>query len=209
MNTSFSDDPNAEYPFEPSADEERTDMREHIVEQMDGNAEAAEVAIAAADEFAEAMQELETQREKVKDLEDQLLRRAAEFQNYRRRTNEDLARAVARGHAEVVTPMLEILDDLRRSREAAEEAAQKEKGGALYQALKDGVDLIYQNFENALSGFGVQEIAALGQPFNEDLHEALMRTPSDEPSGTVVGEIRKGYVMGDRVLRHAQVIVSQ
>lgn len=208
MNTPFSD-LNAEFPFDESADHERADMRDHIVEQMDGNAEAAEVAIAAADELAGAMQELEANREKVKELEDQLLRRAAEFQNYRRRTSEDLANAVERGHAEMAAAMVDILDDLHRSREAADEAAQKERGGALYQVLKDGVDMISQNFVNALAGFGVREIRAIGQPFDETFHEALLRTPSDQPSGTVVGEIRKGYLIGDKVLRHAQVVVSQ
>ena len=208
MSTS-SPDLNAEAPFDGSAENERTTMRNTIVEQMDGNTEAAEVAIAAADELAAAMQELEVHREKVKELEDQLLRRAAEFQNYRRRTSEDLANAVERGHAEMAVAMVDILDDLRRSRDAADEAAKKEQGGALYQALKDGVDLIYQNFETALAGFNVKAIDSIGQPFNEAFHEALMRAPSEQPSGTVVGEIRKGYLIGDRVLRHAQVVVSQ
>jgi molecular chaperone GrpE len=195
-----------------AAPQEHEETRDQVAEQMDGNADAAQVALAAADELAETMAELDTHRERVRDLEDQLLRRAAEFQNYRRRTQEDLATASSRGRAEVAERMTEVLDDLRRTREAAEQAASGEGGGGgpLYQSLKQGVDLVYKKLEDALSSFGVRPIEAVGQPFDENLHEALMQSESDEHApGTVVGEIQKGYMLGDRVLRHAQVVVAR
>lgn len=154
--------------------------------------------------------ELEAARERLREVEDQLLRRAAEFQNYRRRTQEDLAFAAERGRREVILRMIEVLDDLWRSREAAERAAEHEKAGPLFETLKHGVDLVYQKFEDALAAFGVAPIAAVGQPFDERLHEALLQEPADGAApGTVVSEIRKGYMMGERVLRHAQVVVAQ
>ncbi len=154
--------------------------------------------------------EPEDYREQARRLEEQLLRRAAEFQNYRRRTDDEMATAAARGRAEVVLPLLDVLDDLRRSLEAAEAAAEEEQGGLAYQALKTGVDLVTQKFEGTLRSFGVEEIAAVGEPFDENLHEAMMQQETaDAPAGTVLGEVQKGYRMGDRILRHARVVVAQ
>lgn len=154
--------------------------------------------------------ELELHREQTRQLEEQLLRRAAEFQNYRRRTEAELGQAATRGRGEVVLPLLDVLDDLRRSLDAAEEAGDEEQGGSTYQALKTGVDLVYKKFEDTLRTLGVEEINAVGEPFDEDLHEAMMQQEAAEVApGTVIGEIQKGYRMGDRVLRHARVIVSR
>jgi molecular chaperone GrpE len=184
--------------------------QDQVAEQMEGNSDAAEVALKAADEIADVLAEMEVERDKVKELEDQLLRRAAEFQNYRRRTQEDLAYAAERGRAEVVTRMIEVLDDLRRTREAAEEMATVEKSGPLYDALKEGVDLVYKKLEDNLASFGVRPIEAVGQPFDERFHEALMQQDSpDWAPGTVLAEIQKGYTMGERVLRHVQVVVAR
>jgi molecular chaperone GrpE len=72
------------------------------------------------------------------------------------------------------------------------------------------VDLVYRKFEAALAGLGVRRLEAVGQPFDENLHEALAQQPSEEhPSGTVVTEVQPGYALGDRILRHARVIVAQ
>lgn len=153
--------------------------------------------------------ELDRHREQTRQLEEQLLRRAAEFQNYRRRTEAELGQAAARGRGEVVLQMLDVLDDLQRSLEAAEKANEAEAGGPTYEALKTGVDLVYKKFADTLRALGVEAIEAVGQPFDENEHEAMMQqeAPGAE-SGTVVGEIQKGYRMGDRVLRHARVIVA-
>lgn len=153
--------------------------------------------------------ELGQHREQVKELEDQLLRRVAEFQNYRRRTETELGQSAARGRGEVVTQMLDVFDDLRRSLDAAEEAEAAAAGGPAYQALKEGVELVYKKFEDTLGSLGVQPIEAVGQTFDEEVHEALMQQDAPDPAGTVVGEIQKGYRMGDRVLRHARVIVAR
>ncbi|MEM1044326.1 MAG: nucleotide exchange factor GrpE [Bacteroidota bacterium] len=171
-------------------------------------AEPAETAPSAEESYEAA--EAERYREQIRQLEDQLLRRQAEFQNYRRRTEAELGQAAARGRGEVLLPLLDVLDDLRRSLDAAEEAAAQEQGGPTYQALKTGVDLVYKKFEDTLRSLGVEPIAAVGEPFDEHLHEAMMQQPADDAeAGTVVGEVQKGYRMGERVLRHARVIVAQ
>lgn len=165
---------------------------------------------AAAGDLDAVSAELSQHRDQVKELEDQLLRRVAEFQNYRRRTEAELGQAAERGRGEVILRMIDILDDLRRSLDAAEEAEAEEGGGPAYQALKQGVDLVYQKFEAALASFGVEPIDVVGEPFDEELHEALMQQDApDAAPGTVVGEIQKGYRMRDRVLRHARVVVAR
>jgi molecular chaperone GrpE len=193
-----------------------SDIEEPQDEQsMGDSADAPDAAPAAGADAAsmpidELEAELQRHREQTRQLEEQLLRRAAEFQNYRRRTEAELGQAAARGRGEVVRPLLDVLDDLERSLEAAEQAAEEEQGGPTYEALKTGVDLVYKKFVDTLRGLGVEEIEAVGQPFDENQHEAMMQQPvPNAESGTVIGEIQKGYRMGDRVLRHARVIVAQ
>jgi molecular chaperone GrpE len=189
------------------------DLEEPQDEQPTADAPDAAPA-AGADAASMPVDELEAElqrhREQTRQLEEQLLRRAAEFQNYRRRTEAELGQAAARGRGEVALRMLDVLDDLERSLEAAEKAAEEEQGGPTYEALKTGVDLVYKKFVDTLASLGVEPIGAVGQPFDENRHEALMQQPAENAeSGTVIGEIQKGYRMGDRVLRHARVIVAQ
>jgi molecular chaperone GrpE len=199
---------------EANPSQETSPEQEHMQDQTSGQANGTDEVTGgeheAADDLAGVRDELDGHRERVRELEDQLLRRAAEFQNYRRRTQQDLGQVAERGRAEVITRLLDVLDDLRRSREAAEQAAADQNGGPLYDALKEGVDLVYRKFEDTLASFGVKAIDAVGHPFDEQYHEALMQKEApDAESGTVVAEIQKGYVMSGRVLRHARVIVAR
>lgn len=181
----------------------RLDATQSAVDETLNDAEPNE-------DLAAVSEELEQHRTQVKELEDQLLRRVAEFQNYRRRTEAEFGQAAERGRAEVVMEMLDVFDDLRRSLDAAEDAEAEEGGGPAYQALKTGVELVYRKFADALAAFGVVEIEAVGQPFDENLHEAMMQQDAaDAAPGTIVGEIQRGYRMGERVLRHARVIVAR
>jgi molecular chaperone GrpE len=200
----------------PPAD--ASDPRDEVAGQMGGNAEAAGVAVAAVDELAARAEEAEKLRAEVKDLQDQLLRRAAEFQNYRRRTEAELGGARDAGRAEAVADVLDVYDDLRRSIDAAarasgqEQAAGEGVSGPAFDALRQGVELVYRKFSDALARLGVETVPAAGQPFDEHLHEALMQQPAPDertPSGTVLAEVQPGYRMGDRVLRHARVIVAR
>jgi len=117
------------------------------------------------------------------------------------------------GKASVVQQLLDVVDDFERSLEAARAAGAGtgEDGAAqALAALSEGVGLVYVKLQEALARAGVEVIESVGKPFDEHEHEALMQQPvaeGQEP-GIVVGEILKGYRMGDRVLRHARVIVS-
>ena len=138
-------------------------------------------------------------------MQDRLLRLTAEYDNYRRRSVADRQEAVRQGRVAVLAPMLEVYDDLRRSLDAAQQADGAD------DALVEGVELVFQKFSDALGKVGVTPIEAVGEPFSEELHEAMMQQPApdDTASGTVLAEIQPGYRLGDRVLRHARVIVAE
>lgn len=148
--------------------------------------------------------------EELQQIRDQLLRTVAEYQNYRRRTEREQARWSRNAQITVIKAMLSVLDDFRRSLEASVQVEEQETPGPAYQALKTGVDLVYKKFDDALAGFGVVAIEALGTPFNENVHEAMMQMPAPEglEPGDVVEEIERGYRLGDQVLRHSKVIVA-
>lgn len=164
-------------------------------------------AASPSDEGAAVVESLEAE---IRALQDRLMRQAAEYQNYRRRTEEEKTRMVAFGKAVVVQQLLDVVDDFERSLDAARSVEPAGADAQAFSALREGVELVYTKLRDELARIGVEEIAAVGQPFDEHAHEALMQQPAaeGEEPGMVVGEIQKGYRMGDRVLRHAKVIVS-
>lgn len=190
---------------------EDDEAREGIRGQMEDNRDAADIALAAVDELADQATEIDDLNQQIRDAQDQVLRKAAEFQNYKRRTEEEKATLVELGKGIVVTRFLDVLDDFDRSISAAEQVEQKESDhpGPAYYALREGVELIHRKFQDELVRLGVQPIEAVGEPFDENLHEAMMQREVDDISpGIVVEELQKGYMMGDRVIRHSKVIVS-
>ncbi|MGI9174936.1 MAG: nucleotide exchange factor GrpE [Rhodothermales bacterium] len=155
-------------------------------------------------------EELEQMKSELASVEDKLKRQVAEFQNYKKRTTQEKSQLVEYGKSLVVQNLLEVIDDFDRSRKAAETLEQQDNPAAAYEAFKQGVDLVYNKFMDELTRLGVEPIVAVGQPFDEKEHEALMQQPAPEGtgSGVVLHEAQKGYRMGDRVLRHSRVVVS-
>ena len=168
--------------------------------------------LSAIDELADRALEIERLKEDLELSTDQLKRQAAEFQNYRRRTEQEKAQSVSLGKSIVIQRLLDVTDDFHRSLPPTAQA-EGENEGALspaYQSLKSGVELVYQKLMDELTKLNVEPIDSVGKPFNEDEHEALMQQPAGEgeEEGMVVSEIQRGYRMGDKVLRHARVIVT-
>lgn len=165
---------------------------------------------------SEDVQEVEVLKEEIENLEaerdelnDRLLRKAAEFDNYRRRMDREKRRRREAGKLEVIEPMLEVLDDFERSLDAAKELQETQDAETAYDSLKGGVEMVFRKLRDELQSLGVEPIDAEGEPFDEHLHEAMMRQPTDEAEpGTVLQEIRKGYKMEDRVIRHSRVVVA-
>jgi len=153
--------------------------------------------------------EVEQLQEERDELNDKLLRKAAELDNYRRRMKRENERRYESGQVDAVEPILEVLDDFERSIEAAEDLEGAEDPAAAYESLKGGVEMVFRKFRDALETLNVVPIEAEGEPFDEQLHEAMMRQPSDEAEpGTVLHEIRTGYRVDDRVIRHSRVVVA-
>lgn len=138
----------------------------------------------------------------ISNLKDQLLRKIAEFENYKRRTDVDQANFVKYAGEAVISKLLPVYDDLRRSIEHSNSENS--------DSLKKGIELVYEKFTRTLKELGVEKIEAKGKDFDFNLHEALMQK---EVEGvlphTVVDEIEPGYMYKDKVIRHAKVIVSQ
>lgn len=156
------------------------------------------------------LEELKALANQLEHSQDQIKRQAAEFQNYRRRTEQEKAQMVEFGKKLVVEQLLDVIDDFRRSLDAAAEVAGDGESGPAFESLRSGVEMVYSKLMDELAKLGVETIDAVGEPFDEELHEALMQQPAPEGTapGTVLAEIQKGYRLGDRVIRHARVVVA-
>ena len=124
----------------------------------------------------------------------------AEYENYRRRTQNQSAQRYADGRNDVITALFPIGDNLERALAACTD-----------ENTKQGVDMVLKAFQKVLEGEGVEEINPVGQPFDATYSEAIMAMPAEdgEESGIVKQVYVKGYKKGDKVLRYAQVIVTQ
>ncbi len=141
--------------------------------------------------------------QEVVDLKDKLLRKAAEFENYKRRTENDQINLLTFAAESFIQKLLPVIDDFERSLGHIDDAED-------INAIKQGLKLIYDKLMKVFEEQGVKKIEAVGNPFDVDYHEALMQRPDDsvEPH-TVIDEIEKGYTYKDKVIRHAKVIVSE
>ena len=171
--------------------------------------EQAEDIEALTGEVERLREEIEELKEERDEMNDRLLRKAADLENLRRRMDREKKRRHEAGKIAVLESMLEVVDDFERSLEAAQDLDDAEDAEAAYESLKGGVEMVFRKFQDQLQSLGVEPIEAEREPFDEQLHEAMMRQPSDEVEpGTVLQEVRKGYTMGHRVLRHSRVVVA-
>lgn len=193
-----------------SVSEDLSASQEQTENPVEG--EERDPVLQAVDELADRAHEIERLKEELAASTDQVKRQAAEFQNYRRRTEQEKAQSVSLGKSLVISSLLDVVDDFYRSLEATGQAEAEAEGelSPAYQSLKSGVELVFQKLMSELEKLGVVPIESVGLPFDEELHEAMMQQPAAEgqEAGIVLQEIQRGYKMGDRVLRHARVIVS-
>jgi molecular chaperone GrpE len=147
--------------------------------------------------------ELAEERKRSEELHEQYLRALAELDNFRKRTRSEIDAQRRQAAQDVIVSVLSVADNLGRAVEAAEKG---EDSGALLE----GVKLTLKQCHEALAGFGVEPIEALGCEFDPTVHEAVMQVPASEADdGKVVGETQRGYKMGDRVIRPALVQVGK
>jgi molecular chaperone GrpE len=154
---------------------------------------------AATDETAKRLAEAEQQAEYYKDL---LLRKVADFDNFKKRLENDSASGLKYAKAEIIQDLLPVIDDLERSLKLSKDRRESEP-------FVKGIELIYQKLTKFLDAQGVKEIESLGKEFDVHYHDALLQVPrNDVPPHVVIEVVEKGYSLDDRVLRHAKVVVS-
>ena len=145
------------------------------------------------------LEQLQQENEKLKD---QLLRTIAEFDNFRKRTTKEKSDLILNGGKKTVTTILPVLDDFERA---------LEDGSTDVEAVKAGMQMIFNKFIKTLESMGVKKIDTQKADFDTDYHEAVAMVPGmgDENKGKVIDCVQTGYTMNDEVIRHAKVAVGQ
>ena len=159
---------------------------------------------ADSETLLQVQQTLEQKTREAREANDKYLRTAADFENYRKRMQRDLAEFRKYANEQLALEILPVVDHLalalKHSRESGDAA----------QGLQQGVELVYKQLRDALEKFGIKSFDAEGQPFDPARHDALIQIVTDEvPENTVVQVIQEGYLYNDKILRHAKVGVSK
>ncbi len=141
--------------------------------------------------------------EKLTEANDKFLRLYSEFDNFRKRTAREKIELSKTAGEDIFKTILPVLDDFERAIKAAENASEVE-------AVKEGMNLIFQKFKNSLQQKGLSEMESKGLVFDADLHEAITNIPASEESlkGKVIDELEKGYLLNGKVIRFAKVVVG-
>lgn len=164
--------------------------------EVDDNFEAQEII----DENQEMLQKLDELQKDLKEQEERFLRLAAEYDNYRKRSEKDRISAYNDGKANTVAEILSIADCIERAIEASGDA------DAEYQK---GLRMLSEQFDASLGRLGVESFGCIGDGFDPELHNAISHIESDEVGENVIAQIfQKGYKMGDKIIRHAMVSVA-
>ena len=190
----------------PSIEEEVLNNEETVeetpvCEEDNQQEEQAEVELSVEEQL---MKELDEKQKEVDELKDKHLRLSAEFDNYRKRTLKEKAELIKNGAEKTLTAILPILDDFERALknlEASEET----------KAMYEGVELIFNKFNKVLNQEGLQVIETKDKEFDTDFCEAiaLVPGPSEEMKGKILDCVQTGYMLNDKVIRHAKVVVAQ
>ena len=184
-----------------------TKNQTEVNEEMTETVETEETTEAAEDsekeentEASEKDNETEALEKEIAELKDKNLRLMAEFENYKRRTRQEKESTYEFALSDAVKNIIPVLDTLELSLKNDTDDA---------KAYKQGIELIVKSFKDTLAKMGVTPIEAMGQPFDPELHNAVMSAEEGEgESGTVIEEFQKGYKINERVIRHSMVKVK-
>lgn len=197
-------------------DKKEKDFKQHVEKEEEVVAETSDnqKAEQATEENAEnknpeteeknVKKELEDAKEQLEQQKDKFLRLSAEFDNYRKRTMKEKAELILNGGEKTISSILPILDDFERALQNMEKATD-------VNAIKEGVEIIYNKFIKVLKENGVKVIETKGQPLNTDFHEAIAVIPAPEEAqkGKILDCVQNGYTLNDKVIRHAKVVVGE
>ncbi len=189
---------------ENNTEEKEAIKDERTNEQPANEQETAEEQQAELSEEEKLQKELDEANLKISDLNDKYLRQIAEFDNYRKRTIKEKAELIKNGGERTIESILPVLDDFERA------LANMTKDESAKEILT-GIELIYNKFLSALKQNGLQKIETEGKEFDTDYHEAIamVPAPSEELKGKVLDCVQTGYILNDKVIRHAKVAVGE
>jgi molecular chaperone GrpE len=147
---------------------------------------------------------LEKAESDLLDMKDKHIRLQAEFDNYRKRTLKERMELLKTASESVLIGILPVIDDFDRAVQTLDSVEEESH-------VKDGVNLIYNKFQDFLKQNGVKEIEAKEQTFDTDLHEAITTfpAPTEELKGKIIDVVQKGYYLNDKVIRHAKVVIGE
>jgi molecular chaperone GrpE len=189
-------------PPDAAADEERAVPEAGNDSAAAADAESLQRKLAMLEaQLEESFKRARETGDRLKDTHDRLLRTAAEFDNFRKRAVKEKEDVQRFGIERLLKDFLPVMDNLERALDHAEQHDSRQ--------VIEGVRLVQKLFENTLAKHGVVAFSALGKPFDPGLHEALMQQDSDEPAGTVVSEMARGYKLNERLVRPAAVVVAK
>jgi molecular chaperone GrpE len=155
-------------------------------------------------EPVEEESELEKLKAEVEDQKDKFVRKVAEFENFRRRSAKERVELIQTAGKEVITDLLDVLDDCDRAQKQIEKSEDNKD-------IKDGVLLVFNKLRNILTAKGLKPMQTLHKEFNPDLHEAITEipAPTEDLKGKILDEVVKGYYLNDKIIRHAKVVVGK
>ena len=191
-------------PKEKKVKEEELNVEEtqNHAEEQPQNEQAEDATPLTHEEELE--KELEKAQEEIEEQKDKYLRLSAEFDNYRKRTMKEKAELILNGGEKSLSSILPVVDDFERAIKTMETATD-------VNAVKEGVELIYNKFMAVLAQNGVKVIETKDQPLDTDYHEAIavIPAPSEAQKGKILDCVQTGYTLNDKVLRHAKVVVAE
>ena len=183
-------------------DETENNNTTEEVQNVSDNSQETKESISNNNETVEKEEIKDSYKEKYEQLNNQYIRLAADFDNYRKRQEQEREALLKYGAESTLKKMLEVLDNFERGLKAIESVEDCEK-------VKECYNLAYKNFTDVLNKAGLETIPAEGEVFDPNFHEAVMQTPtSEKPEHTIIAELQKGYKLGDRVLRPSLVNVA-
>ena len=150
-----------------------------------------------------AEKELDELKGKFAELNDKFLRQVAEFENYKRRNAKERIELLQTAGKEVITDLLEVLDDSERAQKQIDASSDVEQ-------IKEGISLVFSKLRKKLTGKGLKPMDDKVKPFDPDVHEAIAEIEAgDEMKGKVIDEVQKGYYLNDKIIRYAKVVVGK
>ena len=191
-------------PLKDSEKENKINAENAPAENAAQSEEPAEEKDSQEESPASDAEKLAAAQEEILQLKDKYLRSVAEFDNYRKRTLKEKTELILNGGEKVLVALLPILDDLERAQENMEKSSDLD-------TLKEGVNLIIDKLNKTLATQGLKQMETANEVFDTDFHEAvaMIPAPKEEDKNKIIDCIQKGYLLNEKVIRHAKVVVGQ